>query len=263
MMTLYLNNGSVWNITKDIEKKQVLFDGASTSSIVLSITGSTSKEILEAFKEPFNTREMGLFAENGVKMSSFIGYSKCKSVARDEITFDTNGIEVFIVTLVQPKDLSDIVATMENKLATLESTIQAFNTEPDASTMELTELKTFLIKKSSSALEKYLDLHPITSTCHGGISKEYSITSDKQQYLNQAIALATIAVQNGDETYKISWNARGEECTYDWTVSEMIELAFEINQVVRPLISKQQSIETLINASVTTSEALTVEIKYE
>ena len=75
------------------------------------------------------------------------------------------------------------------------------------------------------------------------------------------IAVAEMAEKAG-VSYQPSWNATGEVCTYDWTVDELKQLAFEMESFVRPLVSKQQAIETEIKACTTVEEVINVVISY-
>ena len=263
MYILQLNDSSRWNIVDNVEKFQTTFDGAVVSAIRFQIADSTNADIITAFKDSFNTREMSQYSESNSKMASFIGYTKCKRIARDEVVYDESAVEVFEVTMMQPSDLTDTVKLMESKIASLENQILSLTAEPDPATMDLADLQEYLIMKSKEDLEAYLLAHPITSSCHGGVEKQYSVTEEKQQILNQAIALANIAISIGDTSYQPSYNATGEECTYDWTLEELVTLAFEINRTVRPLISRQQSIESRIMNATTTGEALAIEIRYD
>ena len=75
------------------------------------------------------------------------------------------------------------------------------------------------------------------------------------------ITISELAIAAGVE-YQPSWNATGEPCTYDWTVDELKQLAFEMESFVRPLVSKQQAIETEIKACTTVEEVINVVISY-
>ena len=131
--------------------------------------------------------------------------------------------------------------------------------DPDTATLE--QLKAYRITKSKENLEVYLLANPITSSCHGGIDKQYSITKEKQALLTQEIAIVQMAIQAGVQ-YQPSWNAAGEPCTYDWTLEELKQLAFEAVTVVKPLVSHQQTIEAQINAAQTKEDVLAVSIEY-
>ncbi|WOO34960.1 hypothetical protein R2R35_14255 [Anaerocolumna sp. AGMB13020] len=131
--------------------------------------------------------------------------------------------------------------------------------DPDTATLE--QLKAYQITKSKENLETYLEANPITSKCHGGAEKQYTITKEKQALLTQEMAIVQMAIQAGIE-YQPSWNAAGEPCTYDWTLEEIKQLAFEAVTVVKPLISHQQTIEAQINAAQTKKEVLAISIEF-
>jgi hypothetical protein len=131
----------------------------------------------------------------------------------------------------------------------------------DIDTCTLEELKAYQINKSKESLEKYLEGNPITSTCHGGIEKLYTITKDKQSLLTQMILMCQMAVQAGAE-YQPSWNAQGEPCSYDWALTELQQLAFKAEAVVRPLVSHQQTMEAQINTATTKEDILSISIEF-
>lgn len=131
----------------------------------------------------------------------------------------------------------------------------------DTDTSTLEEVKAYLISKSKDNLESYLAAHPIISTCHTETEKQYSITKEKQTLLTQMILITQVAANAGIE-YQPSWNAQGEPCTYDWTLEQLQQLAFEAEAVVRPLVSHQQTIEAEINAATTKEDALAVSIEF-
>lgn len=133
--------------------------------------------------------------------------------------------------------------------------------EIDTDNCTIEQLKNYLISKSKENLEAYLAAHPITSKCHAGEEKKYSITKDKQALLTQMILITQVATNAGQE-YHPSWNAQGEPCTYDWTLQELQQLAFEIEAIVRPLISHQQTMEFQINTAVSKEEALLITIEF-
>lgn len=144
--------------------------------------------------------------------------------------------------------------------------------DPESSSASLAEIKQYRIEMSKLNLATYLETHPIRSSVHGGIEKEYSITAEKQQYLGQMIMLAEgakklkeAAKESGEENipeFKPSWNAKGESCTYDWTLEELYMLSVQIEQVVRPLISRQQTMEAMIMQTSSKEEALAVSIEF-
>lgn len=146
-------------------------------------------------------------------------------------------------------DVSNKVATLAEKAedaeetaSSLEERVVALEPITDYTTLSLDEAKKYRINESKLKLATYLEDHPITSTCHGGEAAQYSITSEKQSFLQAMIAMTTIAQASGLE-YQPSWNRVGESCTYDWTLTELQQLAIEIEATVRPLVSHQQALE--------------------
>jgi len=126
---------------------------------------------------------------------------------------------------------------------------------------ELSRLKAEMTGKSKQNLKRYLEIYKLSSACHGGIVKQYSITSEKQQHLANMILTATMAAQSGIP-YQPSWNAAGEECTYDWTIGELQQLAMEMEGVVRPLVSKQQRMEVAIQEAHSLEDLESIDISF-
>jgi len=150
--------------------------------------------------------------------------------------------------------LIEDVEILKLELRKISKTIDIENSSYD-------EIQQYCIEKSKKNLEEHLSNNPILSTCHKEFEKLYSITKDKQTLLAQMIAITRLAIENNVE-YQPSWNASGEECTYDWTLEELKQLSFEIENVVRPLISRQQKMEAKIKQSKTKEEILNININF-
>lgn len=185
-------------------------------------------------------------------------------------TEDTFSVYEDFITLVNPATVTQaadgtldvvIILEKEDDISKLKKEIAALNPDINLDTCSLDELKVYQITKSKKALEIYLEANPITSDCHGGIEKQYSITKEKQALLTQEIAIVQMAIQTGIE-YQPSWNAADEPLTYDWTLEELKQLAFEVVTLVKPLVSHQQTIEANINAAQTKEEVLAELIEY-
>ena len=145
---------------------------------------------------------------------------------------------------------------------TLEFDEEKYNTLlKEQQTEKLAVLKLQKIEKSKQNLQEYLEKTKLVSSVHGGIEKNYSITSEKQQYLASMILTSQMSLASGVK-YQPSWNASGEECTYDWTLEELTQLAFEIEAMVRPLISQQQTMEVAINNAITIDELNAIDITF-
>lgn len=125
----------------------------------------------------------------------------------------------------------------------------------------LDEVKKHQIKLSKSNLEQYLKENPIFSTCHNEEGGFYSITEVNQNRLLAMISVTQMKQSLGIE-YQPSWNESEKACTYDWTVEQLIQLSFEIELVVRPLVSKQQEMEELINSCDDKYDVLKVDITF-
>ena len=144
----------------------------------------------------------------------------------------------------------------------LSSRVSGLEPVTDYTTLSLEDAKQFRIEESKTALSTYLEENPITSTCHGGVAGQYSITSEKQNFLQAMISITMLAEQNGVE-YQPSWNKVGESCTYDWTLEELQQLAIEIEATVRPLVSHQQALEKEILAVTNMVALQAVNIAYD
>ena len=72
-----------------------------------------------------------------------------------------------------------------------------------------------------------------------------------------------IALSQNNPQYQPSWNAAGEESTYDWTTDELVQLSMEIEAFVRPLVTQQQALETAIQNACTQEELEKIAITYQ
>ena len=114
-----------------------------------------------------------------------------------------------------------------------------------------------LIQESKELLEKYLEEHPYTHID----GKMYSVTKDKQNLLNNAIAVYQMKTQMGLPA-EIKWNATGKPCTV-WDIQDIIPLALAIASYVEPLITYQQDLEIAIRNCTTKPELFEIVIDYE
>lgn len=118
------------------------------------------------------------------------------------------------------------------------------------------------VNESKILLASYLETHPITSDCHGGVESKYNVTSEKQTLMASKYLTYTIAKQSGVENPTLTWNATGCECE-EWTEEEFITLVLQISTYVKPFVSLQQSYEVAINACTTQEELDAIEIVYD
>lgn len=166
---------------------------------------------------------------------------------------DTSAMQTYMgfVTLVQGKDenLTQIIGHDENYQAYLE-TIK-HNAE-----VELQNAKDEKIAKSKSDLAVFLAENPLTWTD----GNQYSVTSEKQQQLTSKIAVAQMAQQAG-QPYTLTWNTTGDVCQ-EWTLENLVALAFAIDAYVTPLVSYQQEKEVEIKNCETVEDVNAIEIDY-
>ena len=122
-------------------------------------------------------------------------------------------------------------------------------------------LKENLILKSKENLEKYLQTHPLKSYCHntteGGY---YNCTQEKQNALAGLLLSHTIATNLGQEDV-LTWNETEKVCEV-YTLEELSQLALEIKEYVKPLVSMQQHMEADIRALNTQQELKSINIEF-
>lgn len=129
----------------------------------------------------------------------------------------------------------------------------------DYESATLEEAKAYHIGLSKQNLKAYLENHPVFSTVHKPEGGYYSLTEDKQNLLLGMISVAQMKAAAGEE-YQPSWNETGQACTYDWTIDQLIQLSFEIEAVVRPLVSHQQTLEAQTNACTVNTEVPAIDV---
>ena len=120
--------------------------------------------------------------------------------------------------------------------------------------------KSLKISESKYMLEAYLMANPLVSVCHGGKEGKYSVTVEKQSLMANNYLTYTIEKQAGGNA-KLTWNETGKECE-EWTESEYIQLLLEASAYVKPLVSRQQKYEVLINECATQEQLDQIVIDY-
>ena len=130
--------------------------------------------------------------------------------------------------------------------------------ETDAETLEWAKKKKIAVSKT--ALAAFLEANPIVSKAHKGEAGTYSVTEEKQQLM--ALNYNTYQIKKGAGLEpQLTWNETGKECE-TWTEAEYVQLIIEIEAYVKPLVSKQQSIEKMIQEAVSLQEVDAIEISY-
>ena len=122
-------------------------------------------------------------------------------------------------------------------------------------------LKEDLILKSKENLARYLQTHPLKSYCHnkteGGY---YNCTQEKQNVLAGLLLSHTIATSLGQEDV-LTWNETEKVCEV-YTLEELSQLALEMKEYIKPLVSMQQYIESTIRGLNTQQELKSINIEF-
>lgn len=233
------------NYVKFIDTEYSLIDKLFAKNTIIravKITDDTSESYIEDY-DVYLTRKMITVSNEDVSVTTL-------SEEGTPITNQENK-EVITVFLGMPAvdtqidNIADYVGYIEN---------------PDSLSLE--DYKNYAINQSKTTLANYLLQNPLQSNVHGNTPKHYAITENKQILLLLELTCA-LQAQELEIPYQPSWNASGEACTYDWTVDELRTLAFQINQVVKPLISYQQTVEEQIIEKSSIDEIKAIEIDFD
>ena len=283
-MKILLSNGKEYSVAgNSVNKSYNYVNNVYTECLVINVIG-TLDEVKDDFKNQENLSLISLINDEGKLSAEYNGYQKLVNISIPADTTEFGEVEgdIFKVTLALTDDVKELIKTWSKTVGDMSATIventdatetavktveelkekvdEMTYTKP-ISEMSLEEAIAYKIKQSKLALAAFLENATITSSCHKSEEARYSVTSEKQQYLISMITISELAIAAGIE-YQPSWNATGEPCTYDWTVDELKQLAFEMESFVRPLVSKQQAIETEIKACTTVEEVINVVISY-
>ena len=249
MFYLALNDATLFQLPEEPVVTSTKLKGETLKALSISIQESDAATIKAAFGVEFNVRTVTVMSENKKVMSKYDGYTVLRSIAEET---DAGDNTIYTVILAMPSDLSAIVPVLQDRIAELENEVIALNAKDvvDPASMGFDELKAYLIKKTKTDLEAYLAANPVSSTAHKNTAALYACTAEKQALLTSAIAIAQLQAAAGNTAYQPSWNATGAECTYDWTLEELVALAMDIEATVHPLVTAQQKMEVFIkNAS--------------
>lgn len=334
MITIVTNTTSVVELTAYPFTGSVARRGKEIPVLAIPCSPAmTLEDVKETFEKESSTVHMTLM-DAGTLIREYADYTKMEEISWVAPDTDDGGNEVpgyYVVKMSQKITFEEEMLTMKKAMAELrkavsdaaqtatkqdtkieslkedtekiDEKIEEINKSMagvDPTTLSLPELKDYRINQSKENLTKYLAENPISSAVHGGVLKQYSITSEKQQHLMAMILMATNmeearmgglkqfyetqysgkdsttfeefveGVENGTistggvtfNKYQPSWNASGEPCTYDWTLNELKQLAAEIEAVVRPLISRQQTMEVEIKSATTIDEVNGVSLSF-
>lgn len=281
MYTLLMADGTEVKLYQNEVAGTVNVNGDFVKAVTLTVIDSTLEDVKSVFNDTTKTSSFTVYPESKEWDAKFSGYEVLKSISLDTDLTRTYGSDVFVVTMAQSSDVKEVIKEFEKRLSTAEASAETATkaagtasedvtavktvvdalTPKDPSEMTIDELKEYKILQSKTILAEYLASHPIQSECHG-TNAFYSVTSEKQQYLLSMISISEAAEAAG-APYTPSWNEAGKACTYDWTIDQLKQLALEMAIFVRPLVSKQQEMETKINSLTSEQEIMDYKISYE
>ena len=132
---------------------------------------------------------------------------------------------------------------------------ESIESNPDF--MTLSEYKTARMLEVQNKITEYRKHNPIKSSCHGGTEKIYAIDEQTQNLLMARVSTASMEPEN-----LTSWMAYGEDCTYDWTLSELYQLSLEIESVMNPILTLANTFTNQILACTSKEQVKEIEIYF-
>ena len=216
---------------------------------------------------------------NGNQIPFKIVSDENNKLTKDRTTFSN---EIYLSINDSPKNYEEVPYEIwglfledeipKNKAEELESQIKIieeqikeeewedFISSIPTSDLTLEEIKNKFILKSKENLSTYLENNPLYSNCHGGEYCYYTVTFEKQVQLTQKFTAHMTLIQAGIPDV-LTWNCTGGLCE-EFTDEEIIQLIYEMNAYVTPLVSKQQHLEKDIVSCETKEELLEINIEF-
>ena len=216
---------------------------------------------------------------NGNQIPFKIVSDENNKLTKDRTTFSN---EIYLSINDSPKNYEEVPYEIwglfledeipKNKAEELESQIKIieeqikeeewedFISSIPTSDLTLEEIKNKFILKSKENLSTYLENNPLYSNCHGGEYCYYTVTFEKQVQLTQKFTAHMTLIQAGIPDV-LTWNCAGGFCE-EFTDEEIIQLIYEMNAYITPLVSKQQHLEKDIVSCETKEELLEINIEF-
>lgn len=157
------------------------------------------------------------------------------------------------------------IATVYLEKAKIIEQLDSINTtlgiNQNVENMSLDDFKIYRVKESKNILEEYLLKNPLISSCHNQTEGVYSITLEKQNLMLLNYTTYQLLKNTDPDNAILTWNETGKECE-PWAENEFIQLIFEVQNVIKPLVSAQQVIESEILSCGSFNDVLLVDIDY-
>lgn len=233
---------------------------------------------IEEVKDTFSSRDissMEFYDDTGGLLGIYDGYTAIKKLSMEMKStpsgppMEHSCIVLKYISLEEKLDLTEArILEKTNALNTKTSAIEtkvieldaAINPVVDTESMTLKELKQYRINESKQLLAEYLSNNPLNSDCHNQTMGTYSITKEKQDLMISNYITYQIKKQTEPNT-ELTWNETGKSCEL-WTEAEFLELICQVEQKVKPRVSKQQALEEEIMDCKTKEEVSAVVIGY-
>ena len=223
------------NLTKDDLKKIV----KTTSTAMYSTTYENYTDIVSRSVEKVTvwvekTNEVPTLGEDGQETMTIV------------ITNEPQEIELIVVVLNYEDPMKVIVEKLNSQI----------NPTIDVETCSLDELKMFVQKKNSDALETFLENHPLLYND----SKYYGVAKvDRDEMSQQYLAYQLDKVMNPNAEDIVKWHSKGTKCT-PMSVSDFSALALAVYAYTEPYYEKMQEIKEAIMSSQNKDEVLSITV---
>lgn len=210
------------------------------------------KEILKEIVKTTNTQSFVATFSNytGIKTkAALVTYDITVESEKEVSSLNEEGEEVTITvpsTEIKQIELITVVLAYEDPTKVLVEKLDSqINPTIDVDTCTLDELKLYVQKKNSDALELFLENNPLLYTDE----KYYGVSMvDRNEMTQQFLAYQLNKTVNPEAVDVIKWHSKGSKCT-EMSVTDFAALALAIYSYTEPYYEEMQTIkESIMNA---------------
>lgn len=163
------------------------------------------------------------------------------------------------ITTNEPQEIELIVITLKYEDPTkviVEQLNQQINPTIEIDKCSLDELKMFIQKQNSEALETFLEKKPLLYTD----GKYYGVSKiDRDEMSQQYLAYQLNKAINPNAEDIVKWHSKGTKCT-PMSVLEFSTLALAVYAYTEPYYEEMQTIKEAIMSALTKAEVLSIKI---
>lgn len=210
------------------------------------------KEILKEIVKTTNTQSFVATFSNytGIKTkAALVTYDITVESEKEVSSLNEEGEEVTVTvpaTETKQIELITVVLAYEDPTKVLVEKLDSqINPTIDVDTCTLDELKLYVQKKNSDALELFLENNPLLYTDE----KYYGVSMiDRNEMTQQFLAYQLNKTVNSEAADVIKWHSKGSKCT-EMSVTDFAALALAIYSYTEPYYEEMQTIkENIMNA---------------